>query len=147
MRDNCFVDTNLLVYFRDTSEPDKQKIAGKWLEALWKNRTGRISFQVLNEYYVIVTQKLKPGMTQIDARLDIKNMMTWHPVPVDESVMEISWTIQDQYRFSWWDSLIVAAAVKTDCSVLLTEDLQHGQQIHDLTILNPFLPDTLQIIS
>jgi len=147
MKDNCFVDTNIFVYFRDASEPEKQKTAGNWLETLWKNRTGRISFQVLNEYYVIVTQKLKPGMTQVNARLDVKNMMAWHPVTVDESVMEISWSLQDQYRFSWWDSLIVAAAVEADCSILLTEDLQHGQRIHDLTILNPFQPDTLQLIS
>lgn len=117
------------------------------MDTLWENRTGRISFQVLNEYYVIVTQKLKPGMTQVHARLDVRNLMAWDPVPVDESVMEISWTIQEQYRFSWWDSLIVAGAVKAHCSILLTEDLQHGQQIHDLTILNPFHSETLQLIS
>jgi len=147
MKDNCFVDTNILVYFRDASEPEKQKISGNWLKTLWENQTGRISIQVLNEYYVTVTRKLKPGMTESHARMDIKNLMAWHPVTVDLAIIENSWTIQDMYQFSWWDSLIVAAAIKANCSILLSEDLQHGQQIQDLTIINPFQRDAGQMLS
>ena len=86
MKDNCYVDTTIFVCFRDSSEPEKQKIAGKWLEALWKSQTGRISIQVLNEYFVIVTQKLKPGMTTVNARQDVRNLISCHPVTVDNSV-------------------------------------------------------------
>ena len=147
MKDNCFVDTNILVYFRDTSEPEKQKISANWLKTLWENQTGRISIQVLNEYYVTVTRKLKPGMTESLARQDIKNLMAWHPVTVDLSIIENSWLIQDTYQFSWWDSLIVAAALKANCSILLSEDLQHGRHIQDLTIIDPFQSDAGQMLS
>lgn len=62
MSDNLFVDTTILVYYRDSSESEKQLIAENWLTALWKNKLGRISFQVLNEYYIAVTRKLNPGL-------------------------------------------------------------------------------------
>ena len=138
MSRNCFVDTNILVYFRDASEPEKQKIAAQWLKVLWEKQIGRLSYQVLNEYYIVVTQKLKPGLSYESARTDIKNLMVWDPVSVDKCIIEKSWKIQDQYQFSWWDSLIVSAALQSGCSTLLTEDLQHGQLIHGMTVINPF---------
>lgn len=143
MDGNCFVDTNILVYFRDASEPEKQSIAAQWLKLLWKKQTGRISYQVLNEYYVVVTQKLRPGLSVKSARRDIKTLMIWNPVVMDQSILEKSWEIQDQFHFSWWDSLIVSAALSADCDTLLTEDLQHGQSIHGMTILNPFMAPRL----
>ena len=142
---NCFVDTNVLVYFRDASEPEKQSRAADWLIELWKNQLGRLSIQVLNEFYVTVTQKLNPGLSCADARMDIKNLWVWKPVAIDRDVIENGWTIQDQYGFSWRDSLIIAAAQKTDCSILLSEDLQHEQEIDGLTVLNPFMVSIDQI--
>ena len=62
MSDNVFVDTNILLYSRDASEPEKQAIASARLDDLWENRTGRLSVQVLNEYFVNVTRKLDPGL-------------------------------------------------------------------------------------
>lgn len=141
MKDNCFVDTNIFVYFRDAEEPEKQKTAARYLTILWENQTGRISYQVLNEYYTVVTRKLKPGLSSDAARKDIRNLMLWDPVVVDQLIIEKGWEIQDQYQLSWWDSLIVSAALKSGCSTLLTEDLQDGQSIENLTIINPFNPD------
>jgi predicted nucleic acid-binding protein len=69
-----FVDTNILVYGRDASEPEKQTIAMEWLARLWQNRSGKISYQCLNEYYVTVTQRLKPGLAKEIARMDIKSL-------------------------------------------------------------------------
>ncbi len=69
---NCFVDTNILVYTRDSSEPEKQPVAKQWLAHLWERECGRISAQILNEYYVTVTQKLKPGLSKEQARSDIR---------------------------------------------------------------------------
>jgi len=138
MTANCFVDTNLLVYFRDASEPLKQKRAEDWLTMLWRTRTGRISFQVLNEYYVTVTQRLDPGLDVNAARADIRSLLAWHPISVGRPVIEGAWAVQDRYGFSWWDSLVVAAAQRADCGYLLTEDLQHGQEIDGITIVNPF---------
>lgn len=68
---NCFVDTNILVCARDSSEPEKQANAVQWMTHLWSRELGRISVQVLNEYYVTVTQKLKPGFSKGQARADI----------------------------------------------------------------------------
>ena len=138
MNDSLFVDTNILVYYRDSSDPEKQKIAEDWMTEIWKNKLGRISYQVLNEYYVTVTRKLDPGLQPQAARLDIKNLMEWDPVVVDKKLIENGWIIQDQYKFSWWDSLIIAAAQKANCSILLSEDLQHRQKIENLTIIDPF---------
>ncbi len=139
MNDDCFVDTNILVYFRDASEPEKQKKAEEWLFMLWETGRGRLSFQVLNEYYVTVTRKLVPGLEKRDARSDIRNLMVWKPIQIERNVMEAAWDIQDGYNFSWWDSLIIAAAQQAGCSYLLTEDMQHEQEIGGITVINPFI--------
>ena len=68
MSDNIFVDTNVLVYSRDASEPEKQPLAMAWMKHLWENRTGRLSFQVLQEFYVTVVFKLDPGLEPENAR-------------------------------------------------------------------------------
>lgn len=141
MSAKAFVDTNILVYSRDKSEADKQAVALQWLAVLWQQRSGRISFQTLNEFYVTVTQRLKPGLSRADAQADIRNLLLWNPVAVDATVMENAWLIQERYGFSWWDSLILSAAQIQDCSHILSEDMQHGQQVGNLTIINPFLAD------
>ncbi len=79
MSDLRFVDTNLLVYAADASEPLKQPRALKWMSCRWSCRTGRLSFQVLQEYYVTVTQKLAPGMEREAARSDVRSLLAWRP--------------------------------------------------------------------
>ncbi|MBO0614259.1 PIN domain-containing protein [Thiothrix fructosivorans] len=141
MNARVFVDTNILVYSRDKSEEAKQAIALQWLAVLWQQRSGRISFQTLNEFYVTVTQRLKPGLSRSEAQADIRNLLLWNPIPVDSTVMENAWLIQEHHRFSWWDSLILSAAQIQDCTIVLSEDMQHEQQIGNMTIINPFLAD------
>lgn len=141
MSAKAFIDTNILVYARDASEPTKQEQALQWLAQLWQHRSGAISYQTLNEYYVIVTQRLKPGLSRIEAREDIRNLMLWNPITVDRAVMENAWLVQERQGFSWWDSLIVSAAQIQDCDYLLSEDMQHGQKIGRLQIINPFASD------
>ena len=84
MSDNIFVDTNILVYSRDSSEAAKQARASEVLSALWKTETGRISVQVCNEYYVTVTQRLDPGLSENEAWTDIEALLAWQPLPLDE---------------------------------------------------------------
>jgi predicted nucleic acid-binding protein len=139
MPDNIFVDTNVLVYARDASEPQKQPKASDWLTFLWENRRGRLSYQVLQEFYATVTEKLRPGLEIQGAREDIKALLAWNPLPVDTRVIENGWNIQDRYRLSWWDSLIVAAALVAGCRYLLTEDLQESMKFDTLQVINPFL--------
>jgi len=138
MSDNIFVDTNILVYSRDSSEPQKQPLAAAWMAYLWENRRGRLSFQVLQEFYVTVVFKLKPGLGPEKARKDVRALYTWQPLPVDSRVMEGAWGIQDRFQLSWWDALIVSSAQVMDCSYLLTEDLQDNQKLGDLRVINPF---------
>ncbi len=138
MSAKVFVDTNVIVYSRDTTEPFKQKEADNWLKYLWANQSGHISFQVLNEYYITVTQKLKPGLSRTEARNDIRNLMAWKPAVIEQNVIQSAWAIQDNYGYSWWDCLILAAALKQNCQYVLSEDMQHGQHIEGLEIINPF---------
>lgn len=133
-----FVDTNVLVYSRDPTDTVKHSLAFDWLAFLWKTLAGRISFQVLQEFYVTAAQKLKPGLPREVARDDVRILMVWEPLSPDEKFFENAWRVQDRYGFSWWDSLIVSAALASECHFLLTEDLQTGQKIETLTVVNPF---------
>lgn len=139
MTEAYFVDTNLLVYFRDASEVEKQIKAAAWLAFLWESRLGRLSVQVLNEYYTIVTRKLEPGLSREAARSDIRDLLAWRPLALDEGVVRKAWSLEDQFSFSWWDALIVSAAQFLGSSFLLSEDLQDGQDLGGLKVVNPFL--------
>jgi len=138
MTDNVFVDTNILLYARDASEAVKQKKAESILKQLWETRSGRVSTQVLNEYYVNVTQKLRPGLTKEEAWKDIEDLNSWNPAPIDMNLLQRGKDFQQQYSLSWWDSLILAAADKTSCSMVYSEDLSDGQSYLGITVVNPF---------
>lgn len=135
---SVFVDTNVLVYARDASEPEKQPAAMNWLNALWEAREGRLSVQVLQEYYVTVTAKLDPGLSPREARADVRRLATWDPLAIDDSLLEEAWNVQDRYGFTLWDAAIVAAARRLGCRYLLTEDLQAGQDLGGIVVIDPF---------
>jgi len=137
--DRVFVDTNILLYARDSNQPVKQPLALAWMSRCWRERRGRLSYQVLQEYYVNATQKLKPGLAKELARQDVRNLLAWQPVQTDALLLESAWGLSDRYGFSWWDAQIVAAARRADCAILLSEDMQHGLEIEGLRIFNPFL--------
>ncbi len=133
-----FVDTNVFVYARDSSEAERQPIARSWLDRLWATGEGRLSTQVLSEYYVTVTRKLSPGLDPALARADIRDLTSWNPVVIEQTVIESAWTLEDQFAVSWWDALIIASAQHAGCEQLLSEDLQDGQRFGATTIVNPF---------
>ncbi|MBI5329563.1 MAG: PIN domain-containing protein [Betaproteobacteria bacterium] len=141
MNDKVFLDTNILLYARDSNQPVKQPVAMDWLRRCWQERRGCLSFQVLQEYYVNATRKLKPGLPAVLARQDVRNLLAWQPIQTDALLLDSAWGLADRYGFSWWDAQIVAAARRADCAVLLTEDLQHGFEVEGLRIVNPFLTD------
>ncbi len=134
----AFVDTNVLVYRRDRSEPKKQPRAQEWLEFLWEQGSGRVSMQVLSEFYVTVTRKLKPGLDEESARADVRSLFAWRPLPTDRLAVETAWRICDRYRLSFWDGLIAACAVLAGCRYLLTEDFEDGQEIEGVRVVDPF---------
>jgi len=133
-----FVDTNVLVYDQDASEANKQPVAHRWLEHLWRTRRGRLSAQVLSEYYVTVTRKLSPSRSPELARADVRDLLLWRPVPIDGGVLGGAWALEDRYGLSWWDALVVSAAQVAGCAHLLTEDLQDGQDFDGVRVLDPF---------
>lgn len=134
-----FVDTNVFVYSRVTTVAEKHARANEWLAHLWRSGDGRVSAQVLNEYYSVLTRKLKPRMTGEEAQTEVRDLFAWQPLPLDADVVESAWAIEGRYGLAWWDSLVVAAAQVGGCRYLLTEDLQHGQDLDGVTVLNPFL--------
>ena len=133
-----FVDTNALVYRYDAQNPAKQARADAWFTFIWHSRTGRLSFQVLQELYATLTRKLRPAMPAPDAQLIVRSLAFWQPVAVDLAMLERAWLLQDRFSMSWWDALIVAAAQVCACKVLLTEDLQHGQVFDTVRVVDPF---------
>lgn len=140
-----FVDTNILIYSEDGADAHKQARALAWLGEIWRRRCGRLSTQVLNEFYVNVTRKLTPRMPAGDARAEVRRYQRWQPWAIDHATVETAWAIESRFGLSYWDSLIVAAAQAQGCDILLTEGLPHEQRIDKLQILNPFLvgPDVL----
>ena len=145
MNGNIFVDTNVLVYSRDASKLGKQTRAAEWISHLWKSGTGRLSVQVLAEYYAVVTGKVKPGMEMARAREDVEDLFSWHPLPMTPDLIARAWAFQDLFHLSWWDSLIVSAAKILQCTYLLSEDFQHSQDLQGIQVINPFRirPDEL----
>ena len=142
-----FVDTNVLVYDRDRRDARKHDQARAWMAALWRQRgLGVVSTQVLTEFYWTVTRKLRPGLDEDVARRYVRSLCAWEVVSVDQPAISDAWAIQDRFELSFWDSLIVAAARIGRCSVLLTEDLQDGQDLDGLLVVSPFAhpPDLLE---
>jgi predicted nucleic acid-binding protein len=96
---------------------------------------------VLNEFYVVVTRKLQPGLDPDTARKNVRELLAWQPQAVDGDVIAGAWAVQDAFAISFWDALVVSAAHACGCRYLLTEDLQHGQDLGGLTVLSPFLAE------
>ena len=134
-----FVDTNVFLYAVDNGDRVKRDAARNWRNSLWASGRGRTSFQVLQEFYY---QALRKSPNACDmARAEIRNLLAWRPVEINSSVLQDSWMLQDRFRLSFWDALIVAAAKSVKCTYLLTEDLQHGQDLDGLQVVNPFRVD------
>jgi predicted nucleic acid-binding protein len=145
MTANVFVDTNVLLYALDQSNLKKQGAARAWRVALWRNKRGRVSVQVLQEFYANVLRKWPSARDE--ARAEIRNLTAWHPLPMDAELLTRSWEFQDRYQLSFWDALIVAAAKSSSCQYLLTEDLQPGQDLDGVIVLNPFMCDPASVFS
>lgn len=133
-----FVDANVFLYSRDPSDRAKQARAKEWLASLWREGRGRTSMQVLSEVYVNLQRKLATRVPPEAAWDDVAALFAWRPLQIDETLMKRGREIQRRWRLSWWDSLVVAAAQLQDCAVLLTEDLQDGLVLGDVTVRSPF---------
>jgi predicted nucleic acid-binding protein len=133
----AFVDSNILIYAHDLDAGVKRERAVAKLRELWDLGTGRLSVQVLQEFYVNATQKLATPIARSTAREVIQTYGVWvrHPTTV-ETVTRAA-EISDLARISLWDALIVASAEQADADEILTEDLNDGRSIVGITVLNP----------
>jgi predicted nucleic acid-binding protein len=139
MIDTVFVDSNILIYAHDFDAGAKHQRAADRLWELWDTHAGRLSTQVLQEFYVNVTQKIKHPLSKSSAREVVRNYNPWvHSLITPGTVIRAS-EIGEIWRLSFWDSMILAAAEQCEAAQLLSEDMNHGQVIAGVRIMNPFL--------
>ena len=134
--DGFFVDSNLLLYYIDPTELAKRARATAWLEGLWMAGTGRLSWQVLHEFYCNAVKKMR--LEPEKAREIVEDLSHWRPVGASLGVVQQAWHWMDVAQLSYWDSLILAAAQRSGARYLLTEDFQTDRVYEDIQILNPF---------
>ena len=138
LQSTVFVDTDVLVYARDATDEHKQTQADQWMTHLWRSRTGRLSYQVLMEYFLTMTREFDPGLDPAAAREDIRDLLAWRPLPFDETALEGAWSLYEDHDLPWWDAVVVATAQAGGCRFFLTADLAHGRQFDGLEVINPF---------
>lgn len=132
-----FFDSNILLYGDDAAYPRKQALALDLIAAHLHERTGVVSIQVLQEYFVNATRKL--GVDPSSAKNRIEAFAYLQVVVPDVVDVLAAIDLHRLNRISYWDSLILRCAKQGGCTVLLTEDMQHGQTIDGIRIVNPFL--------
>jgi len=137
MSDKTFVDTNVLIYAHDIDAKTKHEVAKDVLRELWSRRTGVLSMQVLQEFYVNVTRKIASPLPKGSARLLVDSYAVWC---METTPAEISaaFRIEDESRIGFWDALIVASAAKCGAVRILSEDLNAEQRIAGIRVENPF---------
>lgn len=135
-----FIDTNIFIYSFDTRQPSKQARSSALIQDALKNGLGMISTQVIQEFLNVATQKFAVPMQIEDAasytRLVLNPLCQVYP---DLALYESCLEIQAESRYSFYDSLILAAALQGGCKILYSEDLQDGQQVRSVRIVNPYL--------
>lgn len=134
-----FIDSNVFIYLFDETDPKKRGVAQRLVQTGLNGGTTSISFQVVQETLNIITRKLKKPATPEQARRFLDNVLVplWHVMP-SHMLYQRGLDIQSRYRYSFYDALIIAAALEARCTRLYSEDLQHGQNIEGLIVENPF---------
>ena len=134
-----FLDTNIFVYLFDAADAGKRRLAESLVNASLERGTGCVSYQVVQETLNVLTGKLGTAPDRVRWLLDDVLAPLWQVNPT-AALYRSAISLKGRYGFSFYDSLIVAAALEAGCRRLYSEDMQHGQQIQGLTILNPFSP-------
>jgi predicted nucleic acid-binding protein len=133
-----FVDTNVLVYAHDRSEAQRQPVAQALVAELWRKRTGALSTQVLQEFYVVATRRYDPPMSRREARQLVDVYSHWQLIQIDLALILAASQLEERHTLSFWDALIVEAARRAGANRLVTEDLQSGRRLAGVLIHNPF---------
>jgi predicted nucleic acid-binding protein len=135
--DKAFVDSNVLIYAHDVDAGRKHDVAKRLLRDLWLSRTGVLSTQVLHESYVNVTCKIRTPLSKTEARRVVGTYIQWCLEP-DASDVHEAFRLEDEGGLGFWDALILASAARSGATRLLSEDLNPGQVISGVRVVNPF---------
>jgi predicted nucleic acid-binding protein len=141
MSDNSayqFVDTNILVYAHDKSAKGKHQQAKNLIQQLWNSGTGCLSVQVLQEFYVTVTQKVAQPLDTTSAARIVEDLSYWKVYAPNAQDVLGAIDLQQRYQLSFWDAMIVWSAAQLDCVTIWSEDLHPGQVYEGVQLLNPF---------
>ena len=138
MSDKVFLDANILVYAHDKDAGEKHSVARAIVKDLWEKRTGVLSNQVLQEFYVGVTRKLQKSIAKSEAREILRAYLCWSIREITPLSIVRATEIEEKNRISFWDALVIVAAYESKCEKILTEDLNAGQVIEGILIENPF---------
>jgi predicted nucleic acid-binding protein len=136
MNARSFFDTNVLIYADDRATPSKQRRAIELIAKCRRERTGTVSMQVLQEYFVTVTRKLHVDAAV--ARRKVELLAEFDVVSLDLADILAAIDLHRLHGFSFWDALILRAAKQSSCTVLFSEDFQSGKRIDGVQIVNPF---------
>jgi predicted nucleic acid-binding protein len=136
--DLVFIDTNVLLYGHDRTAGRKRDAAKALLERLWGTRTGALSTQVLQEFYVNATRKLPDPLPAPRARGIVERYATWRVHRIEPSDIVAASELEKRHRQSFWDALVIVSATRVGATTLFSEDMQHGRRIAGLRIIDPF---------
>jgi len=132
-----FLDTNVLVYTDDQDSPEKKRRALELFATLRRRRSGVVSTQVLQEYFVTATRKLHVGPEVARRKIEIFGRLDLVTLGLEDVLGAID--LLRLHQLSFWDALVVRAALVSECSRLLSEDFQAGRRFERLEVVNPFV--------
>jgi predicted nucleic acid-binding protein len=139
MKDKYFIDTNIFIYAFD-AEPQKREKANSLIKTALLEHKGCISSQVIQEFINVSTKKFIVPLSIKDCEKYLKSvLLPLCEIYANYDLYHRALDIMERWHYSFYDSLIIAAALQTDCAVLYSEDLQHQQKIQSLTLINPFI--------
>jgi len=137
MSARVFVDSNILIYAHDVDAGRKHEIARNVLRELWSQRTGILSMQVLQEFYVNVTRKIASPLLKETARIVVNSYAVWC-IETTPAEITAAFRIEDESKIGFWDALIITSAAKSGAIRILSEDLNAKQVIAGVIIEDPF---------
>lgn len=138
MSGRIFLDSNILVYAHDRGAGMRNERARALVERLWRERSGVLSTQVLQEFYVNVRRKAANPISPDEARDLVREYLAWEIVVNDADSLLGAFEIEERYGISFWDALIIHAANTAATQIMYSEDLSHGQLYGLVQVINPF---------
>ena|SRR5579863_5050796 len=140
MSDRFFLDTNIFAYSLDLTAPTKAQKAERLIDTALQTRKGVISYQVVQEFFNLAFKKFRPPMPAADAyTYFISPLRPLLKVPFSQALLFQAISLREKHSISWYDALILAAAIESECKILYSEDFQHGRKVEGVKIVSPFI--------